>query len=136
EEHMDVFWKTLMAYVECTNEKYKNFKFNDPEKLSESFRCWLLFLLTIPLDPLSKSMKYIEIGISLMECVKTLVSHTQGSNKWFRLQEDIARYGRAQWAKFMTEENGTARLGDWPDDPEEAARMVEELDSDDKKQDN
>jgi hypothetical protein len=135
EDYMDVFWKTHMAYIECPNEKYKKLKYNDPEQISESFRCWLVHLLTIPFDPMSKSMKYIEVGISLMDCVKKIVTHTQGkSRRWFRLQDDIARYARAQWAKLVGEENGTVRFGDWPDDPAEAAKMMEKLSREDEKQ--
>jgi hypothetical protein len=76
-------------------------------------------------------------SISLMDCVKKIVTYTQGkSRKWFCLQDDIARYGRAQWAKFVREENGTVRFGGWPDDPKEAAKMMEELSRGDEKQEN
>ncbi len=132
EEYLDVFWKTHMAYIECSNEQ-KNLKFNDPERISESFCCWLVHLLTTPFDPMSK---YMEVGISLKDCIRKIVTHNHcNSHRWFRLQDDIPRFHRVQWAKLLKEkENGTVRIGDWPKDPVEAANVMGEISSNDNKQ--
>jgi len=131
EDYMDVFWKTHMAYIQCSNGD-KNLNFNDPEKLSESFRSWLIDMLTIPL---SLTSKHIGVYISLMHCVKKIVTHTHTKfDRWLGLQHDIARYSRSEWAQFLTDENGNVRLGDWPIDPVEAAEMIDKLSCKDNKQ--
>lgn len=131
EDYMDVFWKTHMAYIECSNG-HKNLNFNDPEKISESFRSWLIDLLTIPV---SLTSKHIGVYISLMHCVKKIVTHTQTkSDRWLGLQHDIAHSGRSTWAEYLTDENGTIGLGDWPIDPVEAAEMIDKLSCKDNQQ--
>jgi hypothetical protein len=70
-----------------------------------------------------------------MHCVKKIVTHSHTkSNRWLGLQHDIARYGRSRWAKFLMEENGTVRLGDWPINPVKAAEMIDKLSCKDSKQ--
>ena len=131
ECYMDVFWKTHMAYIDCSNG-HQNPKFNDPEEIFESFRSWLIHLLTIPLGLTSKR---IGVYISVMHYVKKIVTHSHTkSDRWLGLQHDIARYSRSRWAKFLKEENGIVRLGDWPIDPVEAAEIIDKLSCKDNKQ--
>lgn len=132
EDYMDVFWKTRMAYIEKrdTDENSGQYAHWEPDQLADSFRCWLLSLLTMPFDPMGQSSahSYIEAGASLMECVEKIVCHTQtGSDKWFRLQYDIPRYQKAQWVRLMHREGGVVRLGNWPDDPVEQAKRMEDF---------
>lgn len=70
--------------------------------------------------------EYIDIELSNLESVKMLATHSP-TDKWLRLQGDIARYGRAQWVKFMNEKGGTVRFGTWPDDETEALVMENSL---------
>ena len=125
-----------MAYTEKrgTDEKSGPYVHWEPDQLADSFRCWLLSLLTMPMGQSSEHLyvgalvrrstctsQHLYVGALVRRSrrVAKIVCHTQtGSDKWFHLQYDIPRYQKPQFSC------GVIRFGNGPDDQ---AEMMEEF---------
>lgn len=50
ESYLDVFWKTLIIFIESYDTASREYHVNNADEMAESFRCWLVDLLTMPVD--------------------------------------------------------------------------------------